>query len=179
MFSFQLAYFPLYVCMFFLGIHAYRCAWLEQLGAETVRPRFTAALVFIVAMPLTLILAGAGAQGSAGGGGGTDPFIGGPHWEAYAYAAWEPVVCVGVSLKLLMLFRDRVRRETPLLARASKSAYTVYITHPFFVVAGTWLLASSPMAPLLKFALLCAAAVLSCFVVSDLVRRAPLVRRVV
>jgi glucan biosynthesis protein C len=177
--SFQLAYFPLYVCMFFLGIHAYRSSWFDQLGPETVGPWFRAALVAIVAMPIALVLAGAGAEGGATAGGGTDPFIGGLHWEAALYAAWEPVVCVGVSGKLLMLFRDRFRRETPLLARASRSAYTVYIIHPFFVVTGTWLLATSPPDTLLKFALLCPAAVLSCFAAADLVRRAPLVRKVV
>jgi hypothetical protein len=72
-----------------------------------------------------------------------------------------------------------VRRETPLRIRASRCAYTVYIIHPFFVVVGTWLLAASPLDPLLKFALLCPAAVLTSFVAADFLRRAPLVRRVV
>jgi fucose 4-O-acetylase-like acetyltransferase len=178
-FNFQLGYFPLYVCMYCVGICAYRNSWLVQLGSETVRPWFLAALVFIVAMPVALILAGATSDASTGTGRGADPFAGGLHWEAYAYAAWEPVLCVGISLKLLLLFRDRFGEETPLRARASKSAYTVYIIHPFFVVAGTWLLATTPVAPLLKFVILCPAAVLSSFAVSDLVRRMPLVRQVV
>ena len=89
------------------------------------------------------------------------------------------MLCVGISLKLLVCFRDRLQHETPLRSRASKSAYTAYIIHPFFVVTGTWLLATAPLHPLTKFALLCATAVLATFAVSDLVRRAPLVRRVV
>jgi fucose 4-O-acetylase-like acetyltransferase len=179
LFNLQLAYFPLYVCMYYVGICTYRNSWLEQLGSETVRPWSLAALVFIVAMPVTLALTGALSEPNVATGRGADPFAGGLHWEAYAYAAWEPVLCVGISLKLLLLFRDRFSLETPLRARASKSAYTVYIIHPFFVVAGTWLLATAPIPPLLKFAVLCPAAVLTCFVVSDLVRRTPLVRRVV
>jgi fucose 4-O-acetylase-like acetyltransferase len=178
-FNLQLGYFPLYVCMYYVGISAYRKAWLDQLEAETTRPWFSAALALIVGMPVVLILGGALSDASVASGRGPDPFVGGLHWEAYAYAAWEPVLCVGISLKLLLVFRDRFRRETPFRARASKSAYTVYILHPFFVVVGTWLLAAAPVEPLLKFAILCPAAVLSCFAVSDLVRRMPLVRRVV
>jgi glucan biosynthesis protein C len=178
-FNLQFAYFPLYVSMFFIGIYAYRCSWLDQLGPEIARPWFRAALVLIAAMPVTLILASAGAEVGTGAGGDAGRFAGGPHWEAYAYAAWEPVLCVGISMKLLVFFRDRLSRDTPLRIRASKSAYTVFIIHPFFVVMGTWLLATSPLDPLLKFALLCPATVLSCFAVSDLVRRAPLIRQVV
>jgi glucan biosynthesis protein C len=177
--SFQLAYFPLYVCMFFLGVHAYRSSWFEQLGPEAVQPWFTAALVAIAAMPATLILAGAGTRAGAGPGAGTDPFAGGPHWEAYLYAAWEPVVCVGVSLKLLLLFKERFGKETPLFARASRSSYTVYVIRPFFVVIGTWLLATWPTPPLVKFALLCVVVVPGSFIVADVIRRAPGVRRVV
>jgi cytochrome bd-type quinol oxidase subunit 2 len=165
------------LCFYALGIVAYRRSWLDQLGPDLVRPWFLAALAFIAAMPVAVSIGSAGAGGEVVGR--TDPFMGGWTWQAYAYAAWEPVLCVGISLKLLAVFMSRFREETALRARASKSAYTVYIIHPFFVVVGTWWLAAAPMDPLLKFAVLSPVAVLACFAVSDLVRRAPLVRQVV
>jgi fucose 4-O-acetylase-like acetyltransferase len=176
-FNLQLGYYPLYLCFYTLGIVAYRRSWLDQLGPGLVRPWFLAALAFIAALPVAVSIGSAGAAGEVGSG--TDPFIGGWTWQAYAYAAWEPVLCVGISLKLLSVFMSRFREETALRARASKSAYTVYIIHPFFVVVGTWWLAAAPMDPLLKFAILSPVAVLACFAVSDLVRRAPLVRQIV
>lgn len=176
-FNLQLGYYPLYLCSYALGAVAYRRSWLDQLRPDLVRPWFLGALAFIAAMPVAVSISSAGAGGEVSGG--TDPFTGGWTWQAYAYAAWEPVLCVGISLKLLSAFMSRFREQTSLRARASKSAYTVYIIHPFFVVVGTWWLAAAPMDPLLKFAVLSPVAVLSCFAVSDLVRRAPFVRRIV
>jgi glucan biosynthesis protein C len=81
-------------------------------------------------------------------------------------------------LKLLVLFRERFNRDGPLSSSLSKSAYTAYIIHPFFVVVGTFLLIPLPVDPLIKFLLLCPLAVASCFLVSDWIRRAPVLRRV-
>ncbi len=173
----QLGYFALYVAFFALGIVAHRRSWLEQLGPDLVRPWLRAAGVLVVAMPVAVTIGGGEAAGAAPPG--PDPFLGGWSWQAFAYAAWEPVLCVGISLALLHRFHRRFQVSTPLGARASRSAYTVYILHPFFVVAGTGWLAGAPLDPLLKFAILCPLAVLTCFAVSDVVRRAPLVRRVV
>lgn len=170
-FNLQLGYFALYVCFFALGVAAYRRSWLDQLDPKRVRPWFRAALALVLAMPLIFVIGGADR--------GADAFAGGWTWQAYAYAAWEPVLCVAISLKLLSGFMGRFRQQTPLGARASRSAYTAYIIHPFFVVVGTAWLATPAMDPLLKFAVLCPVAVAACFAVSDLVRRAPLVREVV
>jgi hypothetical protein len=167
----QLGFFALYVSFFALGVVAYRRSWLDQLDEQRVRPWFRAAVALIFLMPLIYAV--------GGGDGEPDAFYGGWTWQAYAYAAWEPVLCVGISLKLLSYFMSRFRQETPLGARASRSSYTAYIIHPFFVIVGTAWLASLAIDPLLEFAVLCPVAVVACFLVSDFVRRAPLVRKVV
>jgi len=47
-------------------------------------------------------------------------------------------------MKLLLFFRGRLNRANTLTARLSKSSYTVYILHPFFVVVATRLARDLP-----------------------------------
>ncbi len=167
----QLGYYPLYVCMYTFGVWAYRFSWLDGLHRRQVNLWFGASVVLIALLPVLMVLGGALSRG-------TDVFLGGASWQAYAYAAWEPVLCIGISMKLMMVFRDRLSAATRLTRSMASSAYTAYITHPYFVVLGTFLLAGLAVDPLVKFAALCPLAVACCFAVSDVIRRGPLLRRV-
>lgn len=167
----QLGYFPLYVAFFVFGARSARSGWLDAIDARRARPWLRASLAAIVAMPAVILLGG-------GLSGRTADFTGGFAWQALAYALWEPLVCVGISLALLALFRRRFATATPFSMRMTRSAYTAYILHPFFVVPLTALIAGLPGGPLGHFVLLGASAVAASFMASDVVRRAPLLRRI-
>jgi len=162
----QLGFFPLYVPMFVFGVFAHGNGWLQDLGRAQADLWFRAALVAIVAMP-AIILLGGGLSGSA------DAFNGGATWQALVYAMWEPVVCVGISMKLVWLFRERFAAQGKIARRLAPSAYTAYIVHPVFVICGTALLSALPLGPLLQFLALGSLAVVSSFAVADAIRRAP------
>ena len=110
--------------------------------------------------------------------GGTEAFEGGLTWQSFFYATWEPVLCIGISMKLLLVFRNRFNKENRLTRAMARSAYTAYIIHPFFVVCGTYLFVGLPLDPLIKFAVLSPLVVGSCFFVSNILRQIPLLRRV-
>ena len=167
----QLGYFPLYICMFAFGILAYRSSWLDQLSRRQANRWFYVAIATILTLPAIVFLGGAfeGKQ---------DLFKGGLAWQAYAYAAWEPFVCVGISMKLLVLFREHFNRVNALTARLSKSAYTVYILHPFFVVTATGLLKDVPLPPLALAVIACSAVLIVAFTCSNVIRQAPLLNKV-
>ena len=167
----QLGYFPLYICMFAFGILAYRSSWLEQLGRRQANRWFYVAIASILALPAIVFFGGAF-------DGNEDLFKGGLAWQAYVYAAWEPFVCVGISMKLLVFFREHFNRVNALTARLSKSAYTVYILHPFFVVTATGLLKDLPLPPLALTVLACSAVLIVAFACSNLIRQAPLLNKV-
>ncbi len=167
----QLGYYPLYVCMYVFGVWACRYSWFEDLQPKQVSLWFRASLGLIALMPVLMVLGGALK-------GGTDVFMGGVSWQACAYAAWEPVLCVGISMKLLVLFRTRCNGENGVTRRMARSAYTAYILHPFFVVCGTYLVTHLPVDPLVRFVALCPLAVGTCFAVSNAVRQAPLLKRI-
>lgn len=166
----QLGFFPLYVCMFAFGIFAYRWSWLDQLSKRQANQWFLVSLVAISVQPVILIFGGATES--------ADLFSGGFRWQAYAYAAWEPFVCVGVCMKLLVIFREHFNRTNALTARLSKSAYTVYILHPFFVVAATRLAKDLPLPPLALVLIVCPLVLMVGFSCANLIRQAPLLNKV-
>jgi hypothetical protein len=162
----QLGYFPLYVAFFTFGLWAHGNGWLDQLDRPLVarwgrRARW--------AMPLLLATPFVGGIGQVNGG---------PNLPALLYAMWEPWICVGMSLWLLVLFRERRATQGATARRLSRSAYTAYIVHPFFVIAGTALVARLPAEPLVRFVALCAMSVPATFAAADVIRRLPGLRRI-
>lgn len=162
----QLGYFPLYVAFFTFGIRAHGNAWLDRidrpLSARWGR-RARWSMPLLLAVPLV---------------GGVGQVNGGLHLPALLYAMWEPWVCVGMSVWLLVLFRERWAMSGAVARRMSRGAYTAYIIHPFFIVAGTALVALLPPEPLLRFVVLCALSVPSTFLVADVIRRLPGLSRI-
>ena len=167
----QLGFFPLYVPMFVFGVWAHGNGWLEGLEKDDANRWFVRALAAIACMPIVILLGGAD-------GAGKDAFPGGLHWQAFVYAMWEPLVCVGISLKLAVVFRERFSAPGTMLRRMSRAAYAAYIVHPFFVVCGTALLANLALGPLLQFCSLVALAAPASFAAGDAIRRAPGLRRI-
>jgi hypothetical protein len=163
----QLGYFPLYVAFFVFGIWAHGNGWLERLDRAEVRPWGRRAGIASVAFLVAVVL-----------GGGPDRVNGGLNLAALGYAMWEPWLCVAISMGLLVRFRERLAVQNALAHRMARSAYTAYIIHPFLVVCGTALVARLPVDPLLRFPVLCVLAISSTFVLSDVIRRAPGLARI-
>jgi len=167
----QIGYFPLYIAFFVFGVRAYRGAWLERLDGRRAAPWFRLAIGFIVALPAIFVL-----DGALGGSEGA--FLGGLHWQALVYALWEPVVCVGICLKLLVLFRKRFNKAGSLSRSLSSSAYAAYIIHPLFVILATRLARDWPIHPALTFLIISPFVVGTSFVAANVLRQAPGFRRV-
>ncbi|MCX5769278.1 MAG: acyltransferase family protein [Candidatus Hydrogenedentes bacterium] len=167
----QLAYFPLYICMFAFGILANRWSWLDQLDTRRANRWFYVSIGTILTLPAIVLLGGVPE-------GNDYIFSGGLTWQAYAYAAWEPFVCVGICMKLLVFFRERLNKANALTARLSRSAYTVYILHPFFVVTATGLIKGLTLPPLALAMIACSAALIVAFTCSNVIRQAPLLNKV-
>jgi glucan biosynthesis protein C len=163
----QLGYFPLYVAFFVFGIWAHGNGWLGRLDRAQSRLWGRRARIASLAFLAAVFV-----------GGGPDHVNGGSNLAALAYAMWEPWLCVAISIWLLVLFRERFATQGALARRMARSAYTAYIIHPFFVIGGTALVARLPLDPLLRFPVLCALAVSVTFAVSDVIRRAPGLARI-
>lgn len=171
-FNAQLCFFPQYVVMFALGIHAYHHDWLLTIPTKTGRRWGAVAAVMILAgFPLLFVLGGAMSGNLA-------PFMGGFRWQSLALAMWEQTTGIAIMVALLVLFRERFDRQGRMAAEASASSYTVYVIHAPVIILGALAVRSITMYPLLKFAIVSLILVPLCFLLAAGIRRLPGARRI-
>lgn len=168
----QFPFFVQYVCAFPIGIIAYRRNWFVRVPAATGRLWFTVAAVFAGVLFPALFVFGGALSGQ------TSRFIGGLHWQCFAYALWEQFIGLAMMIALLVIFRKRLDRQGRVAKLASASAYTAYIIHPPVVVLLTLAARDIRLYPLLKFALAALVIVPLCFALGNAIRNLPLARRI-
>jgi surface polysaccharide O-acyltransferase-like enzyme len=169
----QFPHFPQYISLFAVGTIAYRRGWLSAISGDVSRARLWGrVVVLLILLAPLLFVAGGALEGS------TEAFRGGLHWQSLTYALWEQFMCVGMAISLLVWFRKRHDHQGPLAKGMSTSAYAVYVLHAPILVFLAVGLASLELHPLLKFALVSLISVPLCFAVGTLIRRLPVVGRI-
>ena len=170
--EFQLPFFVQYVFLFFLGIIAFKNNWL---GAVSLRMGirwllFAQGLIFI-ALPLLFVL-GDALNGAA------DAFTGGFYWQNLGYALWEQLVGFSVIIGLIGVSKKYFNSQNSIAKKLSESAYGVFIVHPPVIIGISAVFVSWQINPLLKFALLAPLALVSCFLTALLLKKLPLLKKI-
>jgi len=168
----QLCFFPGYVVLFAVGLWAGRRGLLRALPREA--GLLWLKLAFGVGVPAWLLLLGLG-----GALGGKEALLlGGMHWQAAGYAAWEAFFAVSMSIGLLTLYRERVNRRNRGTGLLADACFGIYVFHAPILVTVSMLLRSADIYPLAKAVIAAAAAFALSLGVAWLVRRIPAVGRV-
>ena len=162
--------FPQYISMFILGLIAYRRGWLTQIP-DVMGKRWLWVVLIDLVLFVPLVIWG-------GGPPSIGYFFGGLHWQALVYALWEASLVVAVSIGLLVLFRQRWNRQGRLARSLAASAYTVYLIHPVVLVGFSYAFHVVTLYPLLKWGIAVLVTLPLCFLISGLIRKIPLVNRV-
>jgi len=162
-----LSYLPQYASFFLIGITAYRGDWLRKVSCSLAKRAFAVAVVAtLVVIPFTLLLA-------------PTTFLGRGSWQSAVYALYDSTFAVGMSLALIVLFRRFFDFSGRLWRFLSQQSYAVYVIHPPIIIAITAIvLQGVSLQPLLKFAVAAMISVPACFGGAYLVRRIPLVDKV-
>ena len=167
----QFPFFTQYIGLFIVGILAYRHNWFMRIPNAIGKFWFSIAIIFIVILfPALFVLGGAPDDISL--------FMGGVHWQCFAYAVWEQFVGVAMIISLLVLFRNRFNRQGRVAKIMSASSYTAYIVHAPVLVLLTLAIRNITLYPLLKFALVGPIAILLCFALGNFIRQLPLARQI-
>jgi len=161
----QFPFFAQYIAMFIVGLIAYRRNWLLGLPEAEGKFWLRCTIVLILLFP---VLAFAGGIMES-----DEPFGGGPHWQAFAYATWEQFLCVAMSITLIYLFRRYWDRQGQVAGWASRNAYTAYLIHEPVITSLAWLAAGVAMYPMLKIAVAAVVMVPLTFALSALIRKIP------
>jgi surface polysaccharide O-acyltransferase-like enzyme len=167
-----LAYVPQYIALFFVGVIAYRGDWFQRISVATGKLWLVTVLFLIlVVFPIIFVLVGA-LEGN------TDAVAGGLTWQSFIFSVWEELICVGMIIILLVWFRERFNRQGAVAKAMSDSTFAVYFIHAPVLVFLALALRGVTLYPLLKFALVAPAAVILCFAIAILLRKLPLVGRI-
>ncbi|HYE48926.1 MAG TPA: acyltransferase family protein [Azospirillaceae bacterium] len=168
-FGLQLGYFASYVFLFFLGCAAAPHRWLERVERRTALGWAAVTALALPALPLALALAGDAPIRFETG-------FSGP---AVLYAFWEPFVAWGLIALLLWGLRERANRPAPLWDALAAQAYGAFILHAPVIVALSVLIAGWAAPPAVKFLLVTTLGSALAFGLTWILRRLPLVRRVI
>jgi hypothetical protein len=156
----EVAHWPQYVSLFWLGVMAARGRWLDRLPTST-----------------GLLWLGIGLGAAALRYAYSIVSRGGP--DQTLWTIWEAVICVGLCVGLPVLFRERFTRPASAVQAAAPNAYGAYVVHVLPVVVGLqFALASVAIEPFVKFALVTVIGVPLSFVLAAGLRRLPGVRSV-
>lgn len=91
----------------------------------------------------------------------------------------ESGLCVGLSIILLVIFRNYFNQESTIGLSFSQNSYGIYLFHLLIVLALQQLLVKWPAATVFKFSLVVVLGVFISFMLSVLLRKIPLVRRII
>lgn len=161
--------FPQYILMYAAGAYGFRGDWLSELS-----DRFsfrTAALTLGLSVPLfvALILFGGGLDGD------TSVYAGGFNPVSAGKCLWEALVCVGMALLILAVYRRAFDAQGRLARVLSDNAFGVYLIHPPILIACAMALHPLAAHPIAKAALLTALATIASFAASAFIlRKSPL-----
>jgi hypothetical protein len=157
--------------MFVLGILAYRGDWLRKLPTPTGMIWLAIGLLaaagyyvydLLLAKSLPNIVA-----------------VGGSNWQSLVFCTWEALVCAGLGVGLLVLFREHLNRApATLLAALVGAQYGAYIIHLLVVLGVQAGLNGIDLAPFLKFSVAWLAAAVLSFGVGSLAKKAPVLNRI-
>jgi glucan biosynthesis protein C len=160
---------PQYFLMFAAGAVGYRGNWLLQIGERCCIRWGLLALSLAAPLFVALVLFGGGLSGD------TALYAGGFNLVSAGKCLWEALVCVGMGLLMLAVYRRHFDTQGRVAKFLSDNAFGVYLIHPPVLIGFALLLHTLPMGAVTKVLLLTLLAAVGSFAVSALIlRKSPL-----
>ncbi len=171
LYNMHLADFSQYVLLFGAGILAYRRRWLERIPFDFGVRWLVAALVLGAVIWLCLAAFGGAAENDFARYGG------GLYWQSAAMNFWESLVCVGMCLGLIVVYREHVNTAGRFATFLADNAFAVYLFHPPILIAIALALRGVLLPPAIKVVVLTVLTAIASFGLSAaMLRRTPVLR---
>ncbi len=168
----QLPYFPQYIALLVFGILFAKYNWFERITyRQGLRWFLIAQFYILIVFPIMFYF---GTKES-----GIEPFAGGWNWQALTLAVWEQLTGFSIMIGLIGIFKQRFSDQGKWAKQLSGAAYAVYIIHPVVIVTLSSVLKDWEVYPALKFILIAPIALFLCFSIGILIKKIPLVNKVV
>ncbi len=157
------AFFPQYIAFFIFGLIACRSNWILSLPRKT--GDFWGGVTSLLPLGVAGIFTASILTGAS--------FLGGLTWQTAAYALWEQVFAIAISIWLVVWFRGKHNTQSRFLRILSESSYTAYIIQAPVLVFLALSLQNFQLPLLLKFAIVSPIGVGFCFLFAYLIRKIP------
>jgi glucans biosynthesis protein C len=156
---------PRDLAFFIFGAMAFRRGWLESFPTHRGIVWLAVGLAASIAMYAWQLIPHSGLRLGERG-------------FTVVYLVWEELVCFGMCIGLLVLFRQAVVSQGPFGRLLAANQYSAYFWHPVLIVGIQMAFLALPVGPLVKFAAVTALGVPVVFLWSWLLRKARPVRAV-
>lgn len=171
-FNMQLCFFSQYIAYFIIGILAFHKNWLISLPYDFGMLWLKIGLGIGIVLWACIMLLGGPLQGKE------YVILGGLYWQSAAYALWEQLFAAGISLGLIVVFRDKLSFQGKLTVLLSQNAFGVYVFHAPILIGICLLLKNLYFYPLIKFILVALITLPICFIISNFIRKVPIFRKI-
>ena len=165
-----LGFFPFYVVLFFGGILAFRNNWLAQWKSSMLKFWGWLSIGLLVTLPVFLISTGALENDLS-------VYFGGFNLRCAGMCLWLGLACISFGLSLTLWMRDHIKPSSKMAVFAGTNSYAVFLIHPPILVAVTVIISRYTWHPMLKFAIASVVSVVLCFLLSEILRRIPVIRK--
>lgn len=160
---------PQYLLMFAAGAHGFRGKWMTGLADRCCLRWGALALAISAPFFAALVLFGGGLKGD------TALYAGGFNLVSAGKCLWEALVCVGMGILILAVYRRYFDTQGPVAKWLSGNAFGVYLIHPPILIGFALLLHAFVLGAIAKAILLTMLAAAGSFAVSALIlQRSPL-----
>ncbi len=161
-----------YIFMYAVGLLVYRKGWLDDLSRKLSITWFPISLIAATYFSVIIYLLS------------TNPsivnkFVLGITWESVSLSFAQVLLCFGFSGFFLHLFRRNFHFTNFISSIMRENRYGVYIFHSAVVVGVTIMLESLTLNAPGKYVLACILSIVFSYVLVGLIRKIPLVRRVI
>jgi surface polysaccharide O-acyltransferase-like enzyme len=162
------AHLPQYIAFFAAGVLAYRGDWFRRM------PKAAGLIWLSVGM-----IASGGIYAVYAFGRWPELMeVGGSGLSSLIRSSWETVIAVGLSVGLIVAFRELLDRSNRLLKTMAAASFGAYILHPWIVVALQAAMMNLPLIAFAKFAIVSLLGTVAAFTVAYLAGRVPGIRAV-
>ena len=160
------AHLPQYISMFALGVLAYRGDWLRRIPTRTG----------MIWLGIGLAAASSVFAAQAFGWWNDLMTAGGFNLPSLARSTCEALICVGLSIGLIVAFRQTFRRPGRLLTTLAAVSYAAYILHLYIVISLQNLIKGAALPVAAKFTVVAVLGIALSFGLALLSRKIPGIR---